>query len=289
MRVIISGGDGFIGRHLREHLSSQKLEIKNLSRLEGYDLSEECLKDVGHADAVIHLAAKTYVPDSRINPKFLFKENFLSTLNLLEYARCEGINKFIYLSSYVYGKPIYLPVNEEHPLNIDNPYGRSKLLCESLCRSYAEDFGMNIVIVRPFNIYGLGQDNRFLLPTIMNQAIDKDSENIVLNDLSPKRDFLYIKDLVAILEKILDNPPSSNLSVINLGFGRSYSVSDIAQKLLNAFNIKKNVIQKGSKRDNEILDCYADISYLKERYNWKPKFDMDQGLKDMYRSLKKEF
>ena len=142
---------------------------------------------------------KTIFSDTLISK---YKENFISTLNLLEHSRQKGIKKFVYLSSYVYGKPTYLPINEDHPLNINNPYGRSKLLCESLCKSYAEDFGMNIIIVRPFNVYGWGQDSRFLLPTIINQAMDIHSDKIMLHDLKPKRDFLYIKDLVIILDKI---------------------------------------------------------------------------------------
>ena len=285
MRVIITGGNGFIGCHLIRHLFSQGLDIKNLSRQEGYDLSDDCLQDVGSADAVIHLAAKTFVPDSRIDPKNLYKENFISTLNLLEHSRQNGIKKFVYLSSYVYGKPTYLPINEDHPLNINNPYGRSKLLCESLCKSYAEDFGMNIIIVRPFNVYGWGQDSRFLLPTIINQAMDVHTDKIMLRDLKPKRDFLYIKDLVIILDKILKEPSSQSPSVLNLGLGKSYSVKDIATKLLDVFNIQKNLIQKGSKRENETDDCYADISYVKERFSWSPAFDIDEGLKDMYLSL----
>ena len=118
---------------------------------------------------MLHLAAKTFVPNSFKNPEIIYRENYLSMINILEYCRLNSIKKLIFLSSYVYGKPDYLPIDEKHKTHIENPYGRSKLHCESLCNSYAQDYGLDIIVLRPFNIFGNGQNKEFLFPTIINQ------------------------------------------------------------------------------------------------------------------------
>ena len=184
------------------------------------------------------------------------------------------------MSSYIYGKPEYLPINEDHPTNIENPYGRSKLICEEICKAYSEEYGIKLVILRPFNIFGHNQDKRFLIPTIIQQ-IKENKDHIVLKDLKPKRDFLYVKDLVSLLELIIKKKKVKSLSSYNIGSGVSHSVEDIAKKILEVFQCDKQIKDLGDIRQNEVLDCIADIKNIKNDYDWYPRYSFEEGIEDM--------
>src|SRR6202011_2766469 len=106
------------------------------------------------------------------------------------------------VSSYMYGHPERLPIPEDHPLRASNPYSHSKLLAEQITRFYQESFGVPVTIVRPFNLYGPGQSEDFLIPTLIRQALAQDSNAIVVADLTPKRDYIYIDDVVDLLVRL---------------------------------------------------------------------------------------
>ncbi|MCX5696460.1 MAG: SDR family oxidoreductase, partial [Candidatus Omnitrophica bacterium] len=199
--VIVTGGSGFIGKALVNRLnslgarvlvldSSQNVDISNWNKLKGIKIIKNC-------EILYHLAAKSYVPYSWTEPHIVYTNNVLSTLNILELCRLKKINKLVYMSSYIYGRPEYLPIDEAHPVSPNNPYAWSKLAGENLCRGYAMNFGLQCIILRPFNVYGPGQKEPFLIPTIMAQFFK--NKKISINDLRPKRDFLYIDDLIEAL------------------------------------------------------------------------------------------
>ena len=279
--IVITGGSGFIGSHLKIGLGNRKsLKLINLSRSTHGNNLENIVKVKSDISAVIHLAAKTYIPDAFKNPYYMYKDNFLSTLNLLEFCRRNKVKKFIYMSSYVYGKPDYLPIDENHPTNIMNPYGKSKLICEKLCKSYCEDYGIKLIILRPFNIFGINQDSKFLIPLIIKQTLEE-NDQIKLNDLKPKRDYLYINDLIYLLETLINHDVKNYFSVYNIGSGVSYSVKQITENILNVFDVKKTIVTSGIKRKNEVLDCVANIENIQKDFKWSPTYSLVQGLQDL--------
>jgi len=120
-------------------------------------------------NAIVYLAAKTSVSDSFKEPYETYFTNVLGTLNVLEFARIRNIKRFIYVSTYVYGQPHYLPIDEKHDLNPNSPYNISKLITERICQNYSQQFNIDIVTLRPFCIYGPDSRNRSLIPSVINQ------------------------------------------------------------------------------------------------------------------------
>src|SRR5207237_1415928 len=144
---------------------------------------------------VIHLAGKSFVPDSWKDPQEFMRVNAEGTRNVLEFCRKNNI-PLIFMSSYVYGIPVRLPIDENHPVTPSNPYAQSKYEAEKICIMYAEKYKIPVTIVRPFNIFGPNQPEHFLIPKIIQQALDVSSTRIELQDLSPRRDYIYMDDLL---------------------------------------------------------------------------------------------
>lgn len=205
---------------------------------------------------------------------------------MLEYCRKKDIERFVFISSYVYGKPEYLPIDEKHNLQAYNPYTQSKIAGEELCKSYNRDFGLKIDIVRPFNLYGEGQNNKFLIPYIVNQCYNKE-KSIYFQNLKPKRDYLYIDDFTDFLLKIIEKA-HSGLRIMNAGSGVSHSVSEVIQLVFKIMSIDKKIVEKGTKRKGEILETVADISKAKRLLGWKPKHEIEAGLELMIRGIEKD-
>ena len=163
MKIVVTGSSGFVGTKLIKRLRVLKHEIIELDLTTGFDLTNwPHISSIKKFDVLIHLAAKIFVPDSYKFPHNMYNINILGTLNALELCRINGA-KMIFASSYVYGVPLYLPIDENHPTSAFNPYCRSKLIGESLCMSYSKDFGVPVIIFRPFNIYGPDQNENFII------------------------------------------------------------------------------------------------------------------------------
>jgi UDP-glucose 4-epimerase len=229
---------------------------------------------VPEQEIIIHLASKSFVPASFLDPLSFYNNNISSTLNILEKAKLDG-SRIIFFSTYVYGKPSYLPIDENHVKSPLNPYTQSKVICEELCEAYHRDFGVPVTIFRPFNIYGPGQDSSFFIPTIINQL---NGDKIELNDSRPKRDFIYIDDVIeAVLKSIISD--SNGLSIYNLGTGVSTSVADIVNMIVSLSHSKASVVFSNTIRQGEILDTVADISKTETELKWSPQIPLDKGLK----------
>ncbi len=135
---------------------------------------------------------------------------------------------------------------------------------------------MHVTVLRPFNVYGPGQAAHFLIPLIFQQAKGNEKE-IVLQDLKPKRDYVYIKDACRAIECSVKN--TKGFHVFNVGYGKSYSVEEVVGIIQELLNTNKRVLSRHTVRKNEMNDVVADISKIREEWGWNPKFDLISGLR----------
>jgi UDP-glucose 4-epimerase len=274
MKILVTGSNGFIGSYLTPYLKKNNHNVIEISRINGYNICDKSsLENIDEADVIVHLAAKTFVPESFENPYDFYDINFKSTLNALELARKLSA-KFILMSSYSYGEPEYIPVDEKHPLKPHNPYSQSKLISEDLSKSYARDFGLNIIALRAFNIYGPNQSEQFLIPEIYKYIQNR---KVVLKDPRPKRDYIHVFDVVSALNKAILSD-INGFNIYNLGTGISYSVEDIVNVFKKIVPFNFDVEYKNEYRKNEVLNTVADIHKISRDFDWTPKISIEQGI-----------
>lgn len=272
--ILITGSSGFIGRYLKERLIGMGYTIKEFNSSHGDIVNSKI--EWADVNCVFHLAGKSFVPDSWNDPAEFFRVNVLGTLNVLEYCRKHSC-RMIFLSSYIYGIPLRLPVSEDHPANPSSPYALSKLTAENLCRFYADYHNLEVTIVRPFNIYGKGLAEHFLISEIISQ-VKNSSADLVLKDISPRRDYLFITDFIDALVLLFEK---CKLGIFNMGYGNSLSVKQIADIIMNVSGVKKKIISLEKKRKNEIPEVVADISKLTSATGWNPKISFEEGIRQM--------
>ena len=281
-KVLISGSEGFIGTFLLKSLQELGAEVKGVDLKSGFDITDwNHIEKLEKVDIVYHLAAIMFIPFALKNPRIVYNVNVGGTLNILEYCRVNDISKLIFASSYVYGQPDYLPVDENHPVKPTNPYTRSKVMGEELCRGYSEDHGIKCVILRPFNIYGPGQNEEFLIPTIFQQL--QTENRITLKDPEPRRDLIYVTDMIDAYQRSAEFQ-DKDFEVFNIGYGESYSVREIVDEILKLTGKKIEVEYKNERRPNEIMDTVASINRANQKLNWSPKIDLQTGLKMIWDS-----
>lgn len=230
---------------------------------------------------VFHLAGNNFVPESWEKTRSYYEVNVLGAANVLEFCRHHKAALTL-VSSYVYGKPHSLPIDENHPIQALNPYSHTKILAEEVSRYYATEFEVPVCIIRPFNTYGPGQDTRFLIPKLISQALDPSCEQFSVTDLRPRRDYLHVRDLVSLLLATLEQPGG----VYNAGSGRSVSIVDLVTMINALTNSEKPVVSINQIRREEILDVVADVSKAKRDLNWTPKISLIDGLRDAIQSTK---
>ncbi len=273
-KILITGSGGFVGKNLIRFLkdySFQIIETKDKS----FDLKlNESWEQIEKCDYLIHLAGKSFVPNSWEEPAKFIENNILLITNALEYCKVNK-TKLIFLSSYLYGNCKKLPIKENSPIEATNPYALSKLLSEKLCYFYKNNFQVNNIILRVFNLYGPGQPKDYLLSKITNQV---KNENIIkVDSLSPKRDYVYIDDLCSAIVKAINYKGDEN--IFNIGSGKSYSVKEIIDFIQNIYGTSFDIKEKEIIRKNEILNTIADINLAKKELGWFPIYDLKEGLK----------
>jgi nucleoside-diphosphate-sugar epimerase/sulfatase maturation enzyme AslB (radical SAM superfamily) len=274
--ILVTGSKGFIGRSLCRRLTNLNYSL--------FELNSEndgvCLEDnlTVFADQgirhVFHLAGKTFIPESWDKPSLYFNVNTVGTQNVLEFCRKSG-SSLTFISSYLYGVPDRLPIDETAPLQRHSPYANSKFLAEELCRFYANEFGVPCTILRPFNVFGPGQSKDMLIPQIVEQVLA--GCEIRVKDLTPRRDYLYVEDLVDVI--LLSYPANKDLAIYNVGSGVSYSVRDIVDMVQRIAGTSLAVHSSNEFRRNEIPDVRADSSLLQRIFGWHPKTGMEDGLR----------
>jgi GDP-4-dehydro-6-deoxy-D-mannose reductase len=274
--VIVTGGTGFIGKHLVPRLSLDNHQVYPVDSKSGDIADPNTWKKFPDANVVIHLAARTFVPDSWSQSAEYMRVNLLGTVQALEYCRAHGA-RLVFLSSYLYGEPGSLPIPETAPLSAHNPYSLSKILAEKVCQFYSQNFGVGVVLFRPFNIYGAGQTPTFLIPSIISQAKAHDSIRVM--DLAPKRDFIYVKDVIEVISSAISS--HSNNGIFNIGSGVSHSVAELIATIQEILVTSLPISSSNERRPGEIMDTVADISAANKALGWSPRYSLHDGLVDM--------
>lgn len=278
-KILVTGSTGFIGKHLVRGLRDAGYEIIEANSLSGDIAEESTWIKFPKTDVVIHLAGKSFVPASWTDPGSFISCNLMGTVAALNYCKRHD-SRLIFISSYLYGNPLKLPIPETATLNPTNPYALSKKLAEEACKFYSDSLGINITILRPFNVYGPGQDENFLVPSILRQvALGKCIE---VKDLEPKRDYIYINDLVDAILKAVSY--QNNFGIFNIGSGKSHSVQELIQIIQDIYGTELPVHSGVERRKDEIMDTVADITLANVQLQWEPKWSLERGIRQMLNS-----
>jgi len=272
-KLLVTGAAGFIGRALTAALAARGDEIVALTHADGDIADAATWSPLPAADHVFHLAARSYVPDSWQDPAGFLSTNIGGTTQALDYCRRNGAH-LVFVSAYVYGVPKRLPIAEDDPPEPNNPYALSKFLAEQVCAFYASALQVAVTVVRPFNIFGPGQRKEFLIPSIVEQV--RRREPIRVKDLKPRRDYLFVDDLIAALLRTIEDPRGHRL--FNLGSGESHSTQDVIEAVQAAAGTQLPIVSTDEPRVNEIPDVRADIARAREVLGWTPRITLAQGI-----------
>ncbi len=298
MRVLVTGGAGFIGSHLVERLHKLGYEIRVLDNLSSgrrenlagvmgdVDFMYGDVRDVEQVrravlgvDAVIHIAALIDVEESVKNPLIYHEVNSTGTLNLLRCSVEQGVKKFIFTSTCaVYGNPVRLPIKEEHPLNPLSPYAASKLSAESYCMAFSASYGLKTTVLRLFNVYGPRQDTCKYSSVIIEfvKRVGKGLPPIIFGDGEQTRDFIYIDDAVEFIVRALEYDA---VGCFNVGTGSSVSINRLANliiKIMGRSHLKPIHLEP---RPGDVRHSEADVSKAVKVFDFKPRVTLEEGLK----------
>lgn len=310
-KIIVTGACGFIGSHLVEELVKEGAKVKalvmyNPTNSWGWleDLPSNILGKIEivagdirdsfsmiellrGAEIVIHLAALIGIPYSYLAPKSYVDTNIQGTLNLLESARLNKVERFIHTStSEVYGSAIYVPIDEKHPLQPQSPYSASKMSADHLALSYYNAFGLPVVVARPFNTYGPRQSARAVIPTIISQVLTG-KKSIQLGSIAPLRDFTYVKDTVQGFIKLAAANKTIEGSILNFGTGFEVSIEQLTILIRNIIGIDFKITQDETRirpEKSEVDRLCADNSFAKKTISYHPELI---GLKGLETGLQK--
>ena len=286
MRAVITGADGFVGRHLRSHLELHGDEVLGIDReCDVTDLqSISTVISSFEPDAIYHLAALTHVGDSWDRPEEFNRVNVVGTRNILTSAALlERPAKVLFVSTAdVYGVVTEsdLPLQEDRIASPANPYSQSKLAAEMLCKEVASS--QEVVIARPFNHIGPGQSTQFVIPALISRLLNaatSGTTEIPVGDLSTRRDFCDVRDVVKAYRLLIEHGKLGE--VYNIASGSDVAIKDIAEQLvlLLAPNAKL-VVDKTLLRPIEIPVMRGSYEKIHAATNWKPSISMETSLGD---------
>jgi len=303
--ILIIGGAGYIGSHINKLLNRNGHEtIVYDSLIYGHRSAVKwgdfILGDLDNIDqltdlfskynikAVMHFAAFTYVSESVENPEKYYINNVSNTLNLLKVMRKFSCKKFIFSSTCsTYGNPEYNPIDEKHPQNPINPYGRSKLMIEQILQDYSDAYDIKYVSLRYFNAAGadidceIGEDHSpetHLIPLALDAALSKRPDIKVFgtdyetNDGSAIRDYIHVEDIAEahmLAFKYLEK--GGNSDVFNLGNGEGYSVIEVID-LVKRVTKKDFKVTFMDRRAGDPARLVGDATKAKDVLRWKPKY-----------------
>jgi UDP-glucose 4-epimerase len=303
-RVLVTGGAGFIGSHLVDHLLKEGIEVvvldnlqrgrlenirhhlgkKNLCFVRGdirnYRLVRNLVRDV---DAIIHQAARISVPESIENPVLTNDVNVNGTLNLLKASVESGVKRFVYASSCaVYGDAEMMPIKENCLPKPTSPYGASKLAAESYVQAFHEVFRLRTVCLRCFNVYGSRQINSYY-SGVITQFLNRLSKNlplVIFGDGEQSRDFVHVQDVVKANMLALKIKGVEG-ETFNIATGVATTINQLAATLLEITNKSCLKVVHSKPRKGDIKHSVGDNSKAKKKLRYNVKFSLKEGLKEL--------
>ena len=297
MKFLVTGGAGFIGKHIIAELlrddhnitifdnfsSSSKNDIVHLlengvSLVTGdildYDL---LLKSMSNYDFVIHLAAQTSVEQSIVDPETTIDINVEGTVNVLKSCVKTNVKGLISTSTAaVYGSSP-TPISETSQPNPISSYGASKLVTEYNLQAFSRFFGLNCISLRLFNVYGNGQSSEAVVIRKFLKNISKDLPLEIFGDGTQTRDFVHISDVIQAFYCAIKNIEAKRGEVYNIGSGKSASINELASLLISSKGKDLQIIHK-PERQGEVKFSKADISLAKTDINYSPEVSLRDGL-----------
>lgn len=305
----MTGADGFIGSHLVEALVDQGAKVRALVCYNSFNsygwldgFSKEILEKIEiisgdvrdniqmdqittDIDIIYHLAALIAIPYSYQAPKAYIDTNVIGTLNLLQAAKKNNVQKFIHTStSEVYGSALYVPIDEKHPLQPQSPYSASKIAADQLALSYYYSFDSPVTIIRPFNTFGPRQSARAVIPNIISQLAAGVS-SVNLGELTPTRDFLFVQDTIS---GFIAAGQKNGLEgqTINLGTGKEISIGALFDCICGVMNLPATIqvdVNRLRPKNSEVQRLLADNQRAKSLLGWRPKYC---GAEDFKKAIK---
>ena len=277
MNILVTGAGGFIGRHLVNTILAAGNNVIELNRSHGNVHEPDVFKEFKHTevDHVFHLAASGTINESWSHIPDYIQSIVVGTSRVLEFCVSKKAS-CTYISSYMYGMPQYLPIDEKHPIDSANPYALAKRLSEDVCRFYAKEFGVKGSILRPFVIFGPGQNDDFLIPTLIRQVLEE--TEITVNDTSPKkRDYLFITDFCKALLATIQS--DRQMDAYNIGMGVSYTIPELIGMIQGIAGTNKSIVSRNIVRKNDYPDVVASIQKAKSELNWSPEVSMETAFR----------
>ena len=311
MNVLVTGADGFIGSHLTEMLLSEGYNVTALSYYNSFNewgwlegLSHPNLTIISgdirdpyfcnhiskNMDIVFHLAALIAIPYSYVAPGSYVDTNIKGTLNMCQAAKDNGIKKLIVTStSEVYGTARYVPIDEDHPKQPQSPYSATKIGADAIAMSFYNAFELPVVIARPFNTYGPRQSARAIIPTIISQ-IASGKKEIMLGDLSPTRDFNYVKDTCRGFIALSKCDEAVGQEV-NICCNYEISMRDTLELIAKIMDADVKFVEDPQRlrpANSEVFRLWGDNSKIKSLTGFTPSYNIEEGLRETIEWFKDE-
>ena len=305
-KVLVTGADGFIGSHLTEALLAEGYRVRALSQynsfnnwgwLEGMDHPNLeivtgdvrdpnfCRHITEGCDTVYHLAALIAIPYSYVAPDSYVDTNIKGTLNMCQAARDCGVRRIVVTStSEVYGTAQYVPIDEKHPRQPQSPYSATKIGADAIAMSFYNAFELPVVIARPFNTYGPRQSARAIIPTIITQIADGARE-IKVGDLSPTRDFNFVRDTAAGFIA-LGRAEGIEGRDINIATGTEVTMRETLEMIASIMGEKVDYIVDPARlrpSGSEVFRLCGDNTLITSLTDWRPRYDLEAGLRETVR------
>ncbi len=301
MKILVTGADGFIGSHLTEMLLDHNHEVRALSYynsfnnwgwLEGIkhenlevvsgDIRDAnfCRQIVKDIDVIYHLAALIAIPYSYVAPDSYVDTNIRGTLNICQAAKDSNVKRILATStSEVYGTAQYVPINEKHPKQPQSPYSASKIGADAMAMSFYNAFELPVTIVRPFNTYGPRQSARAIIPTIISQ-IASGIKEIKLGDLTPTRDFTFVKDTCKGFIEIADCKNAIG-EEINIASNYEISMRDTLELIAKIMKSDVKFVEDTNRirpKNSEVFRLWGDNSKIRALTGFKTGYSIENGL-----------
>ena len=310
-KILITGAGGFIGSHLVENCTELNYDIKafvryNSSNSWGWLDSIECKSnievitgDIRDYDSVLnamrgcscvfHLAALIGIPYSYTSPLAYIKTNIEGTYNVLEASKQLNVENVIITStSETYGTAQYAPIDEKHPMVGQSPYSASKIAADQLAMSYYHSFNLPVKIVRPFNTYGPRQSARAIIPTVITQILSG-KKILDLGNLLPTRDLTFVKDTCRGFIEIYKSDKLFG-ETTNIGMKNEITIGYLVKKIAKQLKVELDIEtdnQRVRPENSEVERLFCDNSKLIMNTNWKPEYNLENGLTETIEWLKK--